>query len=159
MLYRTQATPLITRRGAWAYWQPPDWSEPFNPFVPKYQLGSTYPHFAVARLLHELAREAGLSYLDGIERAQPVAFHLWRSGGQVYVLLGNLETGEFGDARTPRSVRLCLSRAQLGLGGDACRLRRVDANDEEIVPASSDDVWLRYTVTLPPESCAVYVVG
>ncbi|MFN8560916.1 MAG: hypothetical protein U0703_04660 [Anaerolineae bacterium] len=44
VLYRTEATPLVTSRGGWAFWQPPDWSEPFNPFVPKYQLGSTYPH-------------------------------------------------------------------------------------------------------------------
>ncbi|MCC6805452.1 MAG: hypothetical protein IT319_21410, partial [Anaerolineae bacterium] len=157
-LYRTASTPLITSRGSWTYWQPPDWSEPFNQFVPKYQLGSTFPHFAVARLLHQMARAAGLSHLDGIERSQPVAFHMWRSGGQVYVLLGNLETGEFGDSRTPRTVRLCLSRAQLELGAGDYRLARVDLPADDVPTVSSDEVWLNYTVTLSPESCAVYVV-
>lgn len=156
--YRTGATPLITSRGGWAYWQPPDWSEPFNPFVPKYQLGSTYPHFAVARLLHDMARDTELSYLDGIEWTQPVAFHLWRSGGRVYVLLGNLETGEFGDSRTPRTVKLCLSREQLELGAGDYRLVRVDLPGADVTAASSDETWLKYTVLLPPESCAVYIV-
>ncbi|MEO8397048.1 MAG: hypothetical protein ABI700_28900, partial [Chloroflexota bacterium] len=154
--YRTAKTPLITRRGSSVYWQPPDWSEPFNPFVPKYQLGSTYPHFAVARLLHTLAREAGMSYLDGIEWSQPIAFHLWRSAGQVYVLLGNLETGVFGDSRTPRTVKLCLSRKQLELGDAAYRLQRVDLPGADVSLESSDEGWLRYTITLPPESGVVY---
>lgn len=158
VLNGTQATPLLTRRGAWAYWQPPDWSEPFNAFVPKYQLGSTYPHFAAARLLHDLAREAGLSYVAGVERAQPVAFHLWRSAGQVYVLLGNLETGEFGDARTPRRVTFVLSRAQLALGAGEYRLHRVDLPGDDIVPAVSDADWLHFMLTLPPESGVVYTV-
>ena len=159
ILYRTGATPLLTRRGLWAYWQPPDWSEPFNPFVPKYQLGSTYPHFVVARLLHELAREAGLSYIAGIERPQPIAFHLWRSAGQICVLFGNLETGEFGDSRTPRRVNVCLSRPQLELGDCSCRLKRVDLPGEDVVPESSDDFWLRFVIVLPPESCAVYILA
>jgi hypothetical protein len=158
VLYATRETPLLTRRGQWAYWQPPDWSEPFNPFVPKYQLGSTYPHFAAARLLHDLAREAGLSYIENIERTQPVAFHLWRSAGQVYVLLGNLETGEFGDSRTPRRVTLCLSRRQLDLGAGAYHLKREDLPGEDISADSSDSVWVRFAVTLPPEMGAVYVV-
>lgn len=156
--YGTAQTPLLTQRENRLYWQPPDWSEPFNQFVPKYQLGSTYPHFAVARLLHQLAREAGISHLEGIERSQPVAFHLWRSGGQVYVLLGNLETGEFGDSRTPRSIVVCLSRSELGLGEGNYHLRRIDLPGDDITFVSTGVSWMRFAVTLPPEEGAVFIV-
>lgn len=157
--YRSQHTPLLTQRGSRSYWQPPDWSEPFNQFVPKYQLGSTYPHYAAARLLHEMARAAGLSYVDVPARPMTVAFHLWRSGGQVYALLGNLETGEFGDARTPRAVTLHLSRAQLGLDTGALCLTPVDVPGAAVLASAQDSQWAVFTVHLPPEGSAVYCVA
>lgn len=157
--YRSQHTSLLTQRGSRSYWQPPDWSEPFNQFVPKYQLGSTYPHYAAARLLHEMARAAGLSYVDVPARPMTVAFHLWRSGGQVYALLGNLETGEFGDARTPRAVTLHLSRAQLGLDTGALCLTPVDVPGAAVLASAQDSQWAVFTVHLPPEGSAVYCVA
>ncbi len=156
--YRSAQAPLIASREGWVYWQPPDWSEPNNSFLPKYQLGSTFPHYRTAALLHDLARAAGLSHLQSVEWAQPVTFHLWRSGGRVFVLLGNLETGVFGDSRTPRMVTLCLSRMQLELGSDLYRLARADAEGETIAPMSHDDMWLTYQLVLPPEQSAVYRV-
>lgn len=156
--YRSAHTPLLTQRGSRCYWQPPDWSEPFNQFVPKYQLGSTYPHYAAARLLHNTARAAGLSYVDVPARPMTIAFHLWRSGGRVYVLLGNLETGEFGDARTPRLATLHLSRAQLGLSAGALSLERADIPGETVQADAPDAQWAVFTVHVPPESSAVYVV-
>jgi hypothetical protein len=155
--YRSAQTPLITSREGWVYWQPPDWSEPNNSFLPKYQLGSTFPHYRAAALLHDLARAAGLSHLQSVEWAQPVAFHLWRSGGRVFVLLGNLETGVFGDSRTPRMVMLCLSRQQLELDGGLYHLARVDDEGETLAP-ETDDEWLTYQLMLPPEQSAVYRV-
>ena len=69
---------------------------------------------------------AGQSHLLQVPYAQPVAFHLWRSAGLVHVLLGNLETGLTGDARTGRQVTLVLNRQHLGLGvgGYSLRVRR-----------------------------------
>ncbi len=157
--YRSESTPLITQRGRWLYWQPPDWSEPFNPFVPKYQLGSTFPHFLTARLLHNSAREAGLSHVVAPHRAAPVAFHLWRSGGRVHILLGNLETGEFGDARTSRPVTLALSRHQLGLSEERYHLSRIDASGPDVAPDRHDAAWLVYVVMLPPEQSVVYILS
>ena len=158
--YQSQHTPLLTGRQGWLYWQPPDWSEPFNPFVPKYQLGSTFPHFLAARLLTEAA--AGLSHVVFTDRARTITFHLWRSAGLVHILLGNLETGEFGDARTPRAVTLHLSRAQLELGPGQYHLRRIDADaadaDADFAPDRADAAWLVYSVVLPPEQSAVYVL-
>lgn len=157
--YGHKRAPLLTQRGDRCYWQPPDWSEPFNPFLPKYQLGSTYPHYAAARLLQQAMQQAGLSYVDVPARPQTIAFHLWRSGGRIYVLLGNLETGELGDSRTARTVRLHLSRSQLGLASDPLSLKRVDIAGEVISPEEKDAAWLIFAVSLPPEGCAVYVLA
>lgn len=157
--YRTTQTPLITSRDGWIYWQPPDWSEPFNQFVPKYQLGSTYPPFCVAQLVHRAAQDANLSYIEGLQRPHTIAFHMWRSAGRVHVLLGNLETGEFGDSRTPRHVRLRLSRSQLDMNSYAYQLNRIDLAGENITPTSQDASWLTYDIMLPPEQSAVYVLA
>lgn len=156
-LYATDATPLLITKDAVAYWQPPDWSEPFNQFVPKYQLGSTFPHYRAARLLQDMAHAANISHLDEVAYAQPVAFHLWRSDGAICVLLGNLETGVFGDARMPREVNLCLSRAELGLEGDSWQLVRVDQPGRRVpVTVQTGSNWLRCTVVIAPEDSAVY---
>ena len=154
--YQSRRTPLIVEHDGWLYWQPPDWSEPFNPFLPKYQLGSTFPHYQVARLLNDAARAAGLSHVAFTDRARTAAFHLWRSAGSVYVLVGNLETGEFGDSRTPRTVEVSLSRRQLGFGAGRYDLERVDMAGDSLAPETFDDAWLTYTITIPPEQCAVY---
>jgi hypothetical protein len=156
--YRSASTPLLTQKGRWLYWQPPDWSEPFNPFVPKYQLGSTFPHYLAAHLLNAAARGAGLSHLVFAGRARTIAFHLWRSAGQVHALIGNLETGEFGDSRTPRAVTLWLSRQQLQLTGGVYHLSRIDAAALGIEPESADPAWLVYRLALPPEQSAVFVL-
>ncbi len=157
--YQSSHTPLLTSRINWHYWQPPDWSEPFNQFVPKYQLGSTFPHYLAASLLHKACRDSQLSYVESIERPFPVAMHLWRSGGQTHILLGNLETGEFGDSRTARTIKLHLSRSQLGLTSSQYHLRRVDLPDETAnIPLASNDQWLSGNIELPPEQSALYVV-
>jgi hypothetical protein len=157
--YQTDKTPLISSRDNWLYWQPGDWSEPFNAFVPKYQVGSTFPHFHVARLLRQKMADANLSYVEQTDRSQTIAFHLWRSDGQVYVLLSNLETGEFGDSRTPREVALRLNRQQLELETDVYHLQRVDSDQSEIVtPTIMNREWIRFKLSLPAEQCAVYTV-
>jgi|GEM_PF-2018019 len=157
ILYASRRTPLLVRNGSRAYWQPPDWSEPFNAFVPKYQLGSTFPHYRAALLLHELAADHGLSHVHDISRPQPIAFHLWRSAGKVYVLLGNLETGEFGDSRTPRTVEIRLSKTQLELSDADYQLQRVDFPDEiGLPPQTENSDWLIFNVNIPAEQCAVF---
>lgn len=156
--YRTPEAPLITQRKGWFVWQAPDWSEPFNQFVPKYQLGSTFPHYHMARLLHQAAADADLSFLEPFERFHTIAFHLWRSAGVNYVLLGNLETGEFGDSRTARTVFFQLSRKQLGLKKELYYLQRVDDETDPLLPVVMSPKMLRFSLTLPPEQSAVYRV-
>jgi hypothetical protein len=156
--YRTASTPLLISRAGSIYWQPPDWSEPNNQFLPKYQLGSTFPHFYAAALLHDQARQAGLSHIADMMWSQPIAFHLWRSAGAVYLLFGNLETGELGDSRTPRTFRVWLSRSQLELTAARHCLSRVDEPGETVLPQNEDDLWLTFDLTLPPQGSAVYRV-
>jgi hypothetical protein len=95
----------------------------------------------------------------GVARPAPVAFHLWRSGGAVHVLLGNLETGELGDSRVPRQVRIRLSVDELDLPDGPLALRLIDGCGPELTPAEQVEPGLfEAGLTLPPESAAVYVV-
>jgi hypothetical protein len=158
--YASEHTPLVTTRAGRLWWQPTDWSEPFNQFLPKYQLGSTYPAFLVASLLSGQAVADGRSHAVDVARPAPVAFHLWRSGGSVHVLLGNLETGELGDSRVPRRVRIRLSTTELGLPDGPLALRRIDGSGPDLVPTDLVESGLvEAALTLPPESAAVYVVA
>jgi len=157
--YASRHTPLLTSRGGRVWWQPTDWSEPFNQFLPKYQLGSTYPAYRVATLLSERAEHSGRSHVAALTRPQPVAFHLWRSAGAVYVLLGNLETGELGDSRVARDVVVRLAPGELGLADGPLTLRRVDGDGgPETVPGAPSGGLVELHLTLAPESAAVYVV-
>jgi len=158
--YESAHTPLITTRGDRLYWQPTDWSEPFNQFVPKYQVGSTYPVYRVATLLHELAARQGRSHVVDVERPLPISVHAWRSDGVDHVLIGNLETGEFGDSRLARHVVVRLGIAELALGDRAGRLRRIDGNGpaEVDLRVTDDGAFAEFTIDMPPESGAVYQV-
>jgi hypothetical protein len=73
-------------------------------------------------------------------------------------LLGNLETGEFGDSRTPRTLSLHFSRKQLELGEGRYFLVRVDTAGEKIEPTHANADWLVYRAVIPPEQSAVYVL-
>jgi hypothetical protein len=156
--YATVDTPVLTTRRQRLWWQPTDWSEPFNQFVPKYQVGSTYPAFRVAELLSAMLADSGHSHLVGVELPQPVAFHAWRSGGVDHVLLGNLETGEFGDSRTARHVELALATSELALGASARRLELIDGRGAASIDLVQHDGFAGATISLAPESCAVYLV-
>jgi hypothetical protein len=157
--YASEHTPIVTSRGGRMWWQPTDWSEPFNQFLPKYQLGSTYPAYLVASLLSARAGEAGRSHVAGIARANPVAFHAWRSRGIVHLLLGNLETGELGDSRVARNVCIRLSAGELGLADGDVALRRIDGNGpERLVGKATGAGFVEVRLELEPEASAVYVV-
>lgn len=158
--YRSRRTPLVTTRGRRLWWQPTDWSEPFSPYLPKFQIGSTFPSYLVSRLIGEQLAATGSAHIEHPGYPAPIAFHAWRSGGADHVLLGNLESGEFGDGRTPRSACLRLPIAELALGDDATGLELIDGQGPQHVPLQSTDGMLTATVELGPERAAVYrVVG
>jgi len=156
VLFRTQATPTLARCAHVIYWQPPDWSEPSNQFLPRYQIGSLASHVLAARTLTEAMAKAGLSHAADVAFAQPVAFHMWRSDGRVHILLGNLETGLTGDARTERRVTLHLNRRHLGIGAGEFVLR--EKTGEGVQPHICAPDTLCFHVRLGPEQSAVYVL-
>jgi len=156
VLVRAGSTPTLVRRDNVIYWQPPDWSEPSNPFLPRYQIGSLASHALAARALVDACARVGLSHAADVPFAQPVAFHLWRSNGRVHVLLGNLETGLTGDARTERHVTLKLERQHLDLDAGDYVLREVGGGMIRSHVCSPGQVC--FGVSLGPESAMVFVV-
>ena len=156
VLVRAGSTPTLVRRDDVIYWQPPDWSEPSNPFLPRYQIGSLASHALAARALVDACAQAGLSRAADGPFARPVAFHLWRSGGRVHLLIGNLETGLTGDARTERRVTLKLERQHLDLDAGDYILREVGGAVIRSHVCSSSLVC--FSVPLDPESAMVFVV-
>ncbi len=156
VLFQAETTPTLVRRGHVIYWQPPDWSEPANAFLPRYQIGSLASHAMAARALLDASVQMEGSHLERVPFAQPIAFHLWRSGGTIYILLGNLETGLTGDARTERHARLILNRRQLGLEADDYELHEM--NGAVIQAESRTPAELHFVVQVAPESSVVYVL-
>jgi hypothetical protein len=156
--YRSRHTPIIATRDRRLWWQPTDWSEPFSPYLPKFQIGSTYPAHLVARLLNRALAECRSVYVDPPSYALPVAFHAWRSGGVDHVLLGNLESGEFGDGRTPRTAHVRLPVDELALGDAAAALELIDGEGPSRVALELSGGLLSASVELGPERAAVYRV-
>ena len=147
--------PLIVKKENVIYWQPLDWSQPGNAFFPRYQLGTLAPYVVLARTLNELSAKSGRSYVQSLPLARPVAVHLWRSGGKIHVLVGNLETNFLGDARIEREATLVLRRQHLELGPAIYRLRDLD-DDRLIEPAMVDTNELRFNLHLEPEGSNIY---
>ena len=156
VLFRTETTPTLVRQGLTIYWQPPDWNEPANAFLPRYQVGSLASHALAARALLDACAQAGYSHPVSIPFAQPLTFHLWRSGGAITILLGNLETGLTGDARTERHVTLTLNRQHLRLAAGDYELC---APDGQVMGSDScTTAELRFVVPVAPESSAVFTL-
>jgi hypothetical protein len=156
--YRSRRTPIITTRDRRLWWQPTDWSEPFSPYLPKFQIGSTYPAHLVATLTNVALAEVGAVHVEPPAFPSPVAFHAWRSRGVDHVLLGNLESGEFGDGRTPRTAHVRLPIAELALGDAAAALELIDGEGPERVPFDLRAGVMTAAVDLGPERAAVYRV-
>jgi hypothetical protein len=157
ILLETGHTPLlVSRKGTRVlYWQPQDWSKPGNPHLAKFQLGDLAPYAMAARWIHAAAKNAGLTYLEEVPYAQPIAFHYWRSGGCAHLLFGNLETGLAGDARTTRRALAVLRREHLEL--DDREYRLLSLTDQSVIAADrSDSEELVFTVLVGPEACGIY---
>lgn len=109
-VYSADGVPLLAGRDRTYLWQPPDLHEPGNPLFPRNQLGTLNPYLEVSRLM---ARESRGIRAESTELAKPVTVQAWLSGGRIYVLAGNLETGWIGDSRTPREVSITLPQSRL----------------------------------------------
>lgn len=118
--------PTIVHRDDHAWWQPPELADPSNPLLPRSQYGSVATARAVAGWWSTRAAEV---VVEPVAEHTPVTVQWWRCGTRRTVLVGNLETGWIGDARTPRTVVL--------------QVRHAGRTE-------------RLTLDVPPEGCLVY---
>jgi len=154
--YDSRGMPLLVSHDQLGWWQPPDLADPGNALIPHSQIGSVSPYIEAGRFMAAGAGRSGGFRTEPVASHEPVAVHAWRSGGALYVLLGNLESGWMGDARFVRRVTVILPRERCGLDADtAYVLRGVNAgvNDGALVapdPGSPADE-LRFTISVDPE--------
>jgi hypothetical protein len=112
----------------------------------------------VATLLNRALAEVGAVHVEPPAFPSPVAFHAWRSHGIDHVLLGNLESGEFGDGRTSRTAHIRLPVAELEIGDAAAALELIDGEGPAYVPLTLSAGVMAAAVELGPERAAVYRV-
>ncbi len=160
VIAETEKTVLIAQAADTPHflWQPPYPFTQTSSCLGQSQYGSLAPFIALARAWQRSQRGAAAAWVEDFPCHMPVAFHLWRSGGQIYILLGNLETGITGDSRTPREITFTLNKATLKLAaGGTYVLENLD-NANTITPVSNIRNTLTFRVTLEPQGSSVHRV-
>jgi hypothetical protein len=156
VLFECETGPSLVKKGHVLYWQPPDWSEPSNQFLPRYQLGSLSSHALAARAFSKQLSDLGCTHLEAVPLAQPLSFHYWLSGGQIFFLFGNLETGLTGDAHLERNARLVVSLDEFHLPDGAYRLRSLSGTMVE-AKAHGERI-LYFDIHVAPEDSLVFTL-
>lgn len=159
VLVQTNRTVLAAQspEGAKFLWQPQFPFVPWISYLGQSQYGSLAPFSAMARAWQRSARQAQSAWVDDMPHHLPVAFHLWRSNGSIFVLLGNLETGITGDSRSPREIRFTLSKGKLQLPALQHSLKEVDGT-VSVEPVSEDADEIIFHVKIGPQGSAVFEV-
>jgi hypothetical protein len=135
-------------------WQPPDLADPGNPLSPRSQLGSHSPYLEAYRGL--AARTPRGVRVEPVAVHEPVTVQVWRSGGVIHVLAGNLESRWLGDSRFPRRATVILPLERLELEpGRPYVLRVINADAPALRPHGDDPTELRFQIPVPPEGCVV----
>lgn len=158
VLVETEKTILVAKAPdrAQFLWQPPYPFTQTSSCLGQSQYGSLDPFIALARAWHKAQRGRAAAWLEDFPGHLPVAFHLWRSGGKIFVLLGNLETGIVGDSRSAREVVFTLDPKVLGLPQGPHVLENLD--DQTRTAGKVGLEGLSFRVSLDPQSSAIYRV-
>ncbi len=157
VLVETEKTVLVAKNGAAPHflWQPP------YPFIQttscfsQAQYGSLAPFIALSRAWHRSQQGHASAWVSDFACHLPVAFHLWRSGGAVFVLLGNLETGIVGGSRSPREITFTLNKTVLKLPVSPLHLENLD-DGTAVASVSDADGDCVFQVALAPQASAIY---
>ncbi|XID93043.1 hypothetical protein ACF3MZ_00440 [Paenibacillaceae bacterium WGS1546] len=159
ILARTDRTPLIVRgrQSRTCYWQPQDLRHPGLPFLIRPQLGDVLPFAVMSASLLDSLKEVGKSYIQPFRVEATAAFHYWKSGGKLHMLLGNLETGLTGDSRWPRQIIAVLRKDHLQIQGEGYALQDLD-DGKFISPTVEDREEIRFDLLVPPEGSKVFVL-
>lgn len=157
VIVETEKTVLVAQAGSGTphfLWQTPYPFTQTSSCLGQSQYGSLAPFVALVRAWQSAQAQTAAARVHDLAEHLPVAFHLWRSGGQVFILLGNLETGIIGDSRAPREITFTLNRTMLKLAAGPQVLE--DLDDGKVTPSiSSSDSALTYRVALAPQGSAV----
>ncbi|MFA7344307.1 MAG: hypothetical protein WC003_08395 [Terrimicrobiaceae bacterium] len=136
-------------------WQPQSPFVPWISYLGQSQYGSLAPFIALARAWQQTVR--GAASVEDFPCHLPAAFHLWRSGGHVFVLVGNLETGITGDARSPREIQFTLRKDPLRLPAAAHVIEEI--HDGTVVgPLMENSREIRFRIRIEPQGSGVYRV-
>lgn len=156
VLVETEKTILVAKAPDRPHflWQPPYPFTQTSSCLGQSQYGSLDPFIALARAWHKAQIGRSTAWIEEFPGHLPVAFHLWRSGGHVHVLLGNLETGIVGDSRSAREVGFTLNLKALGLPCGSYVLEHLD-DGARIAGDPVADV-LVFCVALAPQGSAIY---
>jgi hypothetical protein len=157
VLVETEKTVLVAQaRGKPHFlWQPPYPFTQTSSCLGQSQYGSLAPFIALGRAWQRSQQNTAAAHVGDLPGHLPVAFHLWRSGGQVYVLLGNLETGITGDSRNPRAITFTLNKTVLKLTADGHVLENLD-DGGLASPLSETTKAITFRLTLAPQGSAIH---
>jgi hypothetical protein len=156
---RTSKTILIAQshQAARFLWQPQ------HPFVSSIsylcqsQYGSLAPFVALVRAWHRAGRRTQSVHVEDLPAHLPVAFHLWRSRGSIYLLVGNLETGIVGDSRLPRALTFTLNKSKLDMGAGPCTLED-RADGTRLKPQTENALEVTFSIEVAPQESLVLQV-
>jgi hypothetical protein len=156
VLVETEKTILVAKAPDRPHflWQPPYPFTQTSSCLGQSQYGSLDPFIAVARAWQKSQIGRAAAWIEEFPAHLPVAFHLWRSGGHVHVLLGNLETGIVGDSRSAREVVFTLNVRKLGLPNGPHTLQNLD--DDSLVVGQPGPDGVIFSVCLSPQGSAIY---
>jgi hypothetical protein len=158
VIVRTKETVLAAQspNGGRFIWQP---QYPYNPgssFLKQSTFGSMAPFVAVARAYNHALRNAGLSSVADIPFNLPAVVHFWRSGGQIFVLVGNLESGTIGDSRHGRDATVTFRKAEMSLSADKAHVLEEIETDEAVEAFSESDTEVSFRIPIAPMGSGVY---
>lgn len=135
-------------------WQPPYPFTQTSSCFGQSQYGSLAPFIALVRAWQGAQIPGAAARVHDVAGHLPAAFHLWRSGGRLFVLLGNLETGIVGDSRSPREITFTLNRVALKIGAGVHVLEDIDTG-RTTAPLSATEDALTYRIVIAPQGSSV----
>lgn len=103
-----ETSPLIIKKDLDVLLFPPDLANPLDRRVTHYQLGAIEPFVGANRLVQDFSAESELPVLANVSTHEPTSLMAWLDSEELYLLLGNVESGWMGDSRFPRPAHIIL---------------------------------------------------
>jgi hypothetical protein len=157
VIAQTSRTVLIAQAPGRAHfvWQPPSPFVPWISYLGRGQYGSLAPFVAMVRAWRGATQGRHSVTVTDVPFHLPVAFHLWRSGGKIFILAGNLETGITGDSRSSREISFALHKSNLRLAEGSYVLQSLD-DANTVAPASENAEDISFHLHIGPQDSVIF---